>query len=354
MSDNDPSVSLLGARVTQTVKRTGKKCNVPHNNIARLMYYLSCVGSCMQVEGNFFPPRLRQYDEYYSLSDDEKKAVVACAILFNPVVTEELRHVIVAVDNAGQFSNDFLEFSQTADLRAMNINPQRAVVIQGKHVQVLKIMIYQMSWLKNNLLNPLEAEMWRVRSRPSPPSVSYRASSPLVYSSSYRRSGGERTCASRLMAFFCFLLVAVSCYLLSRACITFANNDANAQVASEQWDHITDDFTAQFENHSLLVAFTAFLLAVCCACCTSWCGCQYFKRRRSDEKEAKSACNWLVVCGAVSTAAYVYVYWNAFANGVTVQEFQDLPFESYLSLGLAGCTVVTFLVALCIRCARCF
>ena len=67
-----------------------------------------------------------------------------------------------------------------------------------------------------------------------------------------------------------------------------------------------------------------------------------------------SQCNWLVVCGAVSTAAYVYVYWNAFANGVTVQEFQDLPFESYLSLGLAGCTVVTFLVALCVRCARCF
>lgn len=146
----------------------------------------------------------------------------------------------------------------------------------GKHVQVLKIMIYQMSWLKNNLLNPLEAEMWRVRSRPSPPSVSYRASSPLVYSSSYRRGGGERTCASRLMAFFCFLLVAVSCYLLSRACITFANNDANAQVASEQWDHITDDFTAQFENHSLLVAFTAFLLAgapcapVASPCCLPW------------------------------------------------------------------------------------
>ena len=58
------------------------------------------------------------------------------AQLFNPVVTEELRHVIVAVDNAGQFSNDFLEFSQTADLRAMNINPQRAVVIQGAAADV--------------------------------------------------------------------------------------------------------------------------------------------------------------------------------------------------------------------------
>ena len=219
-------------------------------------------------------------------------------------------------------------------------------------------MIYQMSWLKNNLLNPLEAEMWRVRSRPSPPSVSYRASSPLVYSSSYRRGGGERTCASRLMAFFCFLLVAVSCYLLSRACITFANNDANAQVASEQWDHITDDFTAQFENHSLLVAFTAFLLAgapcapvaspcclpwlllasadrhrhlaVCCACCTSWCGCQYFKRRRSDEKEAKSAVRaharrWLV-CHAVAVRICSQSYHGG-SRGCGV----------WLAVQLAGC-----------------
>ena len=55
--------------------------------------------------------------------------------LFNPFVTEELKHVIVAVENAGEFSNDFLEFSQTADLRAMNINPQRAVLIQGRCAQ---------------------------------------------------------------------------------------------------------------------------------------------------------------------------------------------------------------------------
>ena len=37
MSSNDPSVSLLGARVTHTIKRTGTKCTVPNDNIARLM-----------------------------------------------------------------------------------------------------------------------------------------------------------------------------------------------------------------------------------------------------------------------------------------------------------------------------
>lgn len=203
--------------------------------------------------------------------------------------------MIVAVDNAGEFSNDFLEFSQTANLRAMNINPQRAVVIQGrcrachascrcwvaqrapvpppcgvfssgKHVQVLKIMIYQISWLKKNLLNPLEAEMWRVRqSRPSPPSVTYRRMSPAParYTVQARSSyhSKERTCMDRLLSFVCFLLFAVACFLLVAVSIAFGTDDDDVRTASEQWSTLGENFSAQFQDHSLLLVFTAFLLA---------------------------------------------------------------------------------------------
>lgn len=64
--------------------------------------------------------------------------------------------------------------------------------------------------------------------------------------------------------------------------------------------------------------------------------------------------NWIVVCGLVSTAAYVYVYWNKFADGVNAQEFQGLPVADYLSLALAGCTGLSFLAATLVCCVKCF
>ena len=64
-----------------SVQRTGVQVEVPNNNLARIMYYLSCVFNTIQYnESN----KLSDYQHYYYLNEDDKKAVYALAVLLNP------------------------------------------------------------------------------------------------------------------------------------------------------------------------------------------------------------------------------------------------------------------------------
>lgn len=77
--------AILGfQRQNIEVEVTGTTVTVPDNNIARLMYYLHCVNSC--IPGFEIPERLRRYQNYYLLSDDDRANVVAHALLLKPEI----------------------------------------------------------------------------------------------------------------------------------------------------------------------------------------------------------------------------------------------------------------------------
>ena len=71
--------ATLGMQNT-TVTMTGDIVNVPNNPTAKLMYYLSCVASVIQYNDNIFT----DYNNYYKLSNKEKKAVYNLASLLKP------------------------------------------------------------------------------------------------------------------------------------------------------------------------------------------------------------------------------------------------------------------------------
>lgn len=53
-----------------SVERIGVQVEVPNTNLARLMYYLSCIFTVIQYnESN----KLSDYRNYYYLNEDEKK-----------------------------------------------------------------------------------------------------------------------------------------------------------------------------------------------------------------------------------------------------------------------------------------
>ncbi len=66
------------------VEVTGTTTTVPNNSLARLMYYLKCVRSCLPSLD--IPDRLCNYNNYFYMSNDDSKTVVAYAVLLSPDV----------------------------------------------------------------------------------------------------------------------------------------------------------------------------------------------------------------------------------------------------------------------------
>ena len=148
-----------------SVERTGIKVEVPNNNLARLMYYLSCIFNVIQYNDN---NDLSDYKHYYNLNQEQKKTVYALAILFDPKIF--LGAKIFILDNGaltGDFGNEF--FKITDERVGVHVNQE--IMIGGHSVKVLKIMACKTSWLENNYYNPLRGLYNELNNR----SVSYNS-----------------------------------------------------------------------------------------------------------------------------------------------------------------------------------
>ena len=65
------------------IEPVGSTVTVPNNNIAKLMYYLSCVLKVIQYNQN---SKLIDFEHYYNLNNEEKKLVYQLALLFKPEI----------------------------------------------------------------------------------------------------------------------------------------------------------------------------------------------------------------------------------------------------------------------------
>ena len=72
---------------TVGVTSAGHSTSVPNDCHARLMYYLSCVNSCLP-DLDAVPIQLRNYSNYNSLSEDNRFLVVLGATVLKPDVLE--------------------------------------------------------------------------------------------------------------------------------------------------------------------------------------------------------------------------------------------------------------------------
>ncbi len=63
------------------VNSIGKKVTVPNNDIARLMYYLSCVDTVINYNEI---DNLTDYNSYYLLTDNEIDILIETVLILNP------------------------------------------------------------------------------------------------------------------------------------------------------------------------------------------------------------------------------------------------------------------------------
>ena len=136
------------------VKATGTTVQVPANPRAKLMYYLSCVCNALQLDTSDTRniARLKDYQNYAFLTEDEKKQLlVFCAILSPDVL---LNKVFFQNDQmCGDSSNEFYDIGTVAS----HLVVSSSIVIGGQKKSIRKIMTFKMSWLQNNYLQPMQA-----------------------------------------------------------------------------------------------------------------------------------------------------------------------------------------------------
>ena len=156
------------------IKAIGQRTSVPDNDLARLMYYLSCVDTVIQYHEI---DRLTDYQNYDSLDVEDITVLLELVILFNPKFFVDKGIFIL---DESLLPNDLdNQFYQITDER-IGIHINNEIMVSGRTVKVLKVMACDEDWIYRNYINPLkrifniEAEYERRRPLPPPQPVNIR------------------------------------------------------------------------------------------------------------------------------------------------------------------------------------
>jgi len=137
-----------------SLKETGHSVEVPNDYFAKLMYYLSCVSSCLK---DVVPPEFTTYSNYRRLDQETRKGVVVLCALLSP--DELTGKVIFPVPGEHPMlkgsSNKFYEMKEGTRLIGAAVSGNQAVLIEGRQVRIEKIMVFSQRWLVNYYLEPI-------------------------------------------------------------------------------------------------------------------------------------------------------------------------------------------------------
>ena len=148
-------MAAIMRRAEISIKDTGTSCTVPNNDIARLMYYFNCVCSCIEPDNSDTIRRLRNYNNYASLSREEEAQLLALCLALSP--DKLIGSVLFPADDCGRSSNKFLELSAVST----NMVVADSFVIGGQRKKVQSIMMFEKSWIEWNYINPLKSIVQR-------------------------------------------------------------------------------------------------------------------------------------------------------------------------------------------------
>ena len=148
---SDTIMAAVVNRVSIGLKDTTITTSVPDNATARLMYYLECICTVLQMEPNAQMSRLRDFENYWRLDDDDKQRLLVLCLLLSP---DKLTGKCIFQDDdlCGDSGNKFFELSAVRNTLLVS----QSILINGRTSTVTKIMTYKMSWLLRNFLEPLK------------------------------------------------------------------------------------------------------------------------------------------------------------------------------------------------------
>lgn len=139
--------AIIGERQEVGVRNIGTTATIPANPKAKLMYYLDCVATLIELD-NPNLNRLRNFQNYYFLNDAETDALLTLVVLLKP---DELIGKIFFPKEDLPCNNEFYELSAVSHMFAVSEN----MVIGGKRTRAAKIMCFKRCWLENFYITPI-------------------------------------------------------------------------------------------------------------------------------------------------------------------------------------------------------
>ena len=130
------------------VQTFGERTSVPDDDVAKLMYYLSCVDTVINYNEI---DRLTDYENYDLLSVDSMAELFKLVLLFNPKIFIETG-IFILDEYLLPYGFDN-QFYQITDER-IGIHVNNEIMIGGRTVQVLKVMACNQRWLDRNYFRP--------------------------------------------------------------------------------------------------------------------------------------------------------------------------------------------------------
>ena len=141
---------MIGNFANQGVKAFGGRTRVPNDNVARLMYYLSCVDTVINYNGI---DKLTDYQNYESLTRDDLVELFQLVLIFNPKIFVDAG-IFIIDDELLPYDLDNQFYQITDERIGLYINDQ--IAIGGRTVKVLKVMACNEDWLMRNYFTPWE------------------------------------------------------------------------------------------------------------------------------------------------------------------------------------------------------
>ena len=130
---------------------TSVSANVPDNDIARLMYYIDSITTVLGMEiTKYNIDRLTDYKNYYVLTNDEKETLLSLCKELSP---DELNNKCIFHEDklCGNSPNRFLRLNSTE----IAFVAAESVFVGATKVVVKEIMVYKMSWMRRNYIEPM-------------------------------------------------------------------------------------------------------------------------------------------------------------------------------------------------------
>lgn len=132
------------------IREFGNTVTVADDPKAKLMYYLDCICTVLDLSDQENLNRLRDFRNYYLLSEAETDALLALTFLLSP---DELNDKVIFQDDdmCGNSSNTFFEVSAVRS----NLLVSDSVIVGGQQRHVNKIMAFKRQWLAENWQAPM-------------------------------------------------------------------------------------------------------------------------------------------------------------------------------------------------------
>ena len=145
------------------VRSIGVTVTIPDDDVARLMYYLSCVGTVIEHDNE--NDILTDYENYDLLDVNQLTLLLTLVTLFEPTIF--IKGGVFILDPSLVPEGSSNEFYQITDER-INFHFNDEIMIGGKTRKILRVMACTISWLKRFYYNPMKNIM-SLAEKPLPP-----------------------------------------------------------------------------------------------------------------------------------------------------------------------------------------